>query len=243
MDLNLPKLIAHRGASRLAPENTLASLIIAHQLGARWVEFDLMLTADDVPIIFHDRTLDRTTNGKGKISKQSYNKLLALDAGSWFDTKFKGEKIPTLAEYLQTAAKLQMGLNIELKAMAGKEIQLAKVLLELLQQYWSPELPPPLISSFSFSNLLAVKALQSKYPLALIVKDWRVEHVEIAKSLNCYSIHVNQLKVTKAAVDFNTKAGLKTLAYTVNALIRAQELFAMGVRAIFSDVPDLLGLV
>src|SRR3990167_2302278 len=93
-------VIAHRGASHLAPENTLASFIMASELPIEWVEFDVMLSKDQVPVVFHDDTLSRTTNGTGFIDQFTFDELRNLDAGSWFSSRFVGEKIPSLSEVI-----------------------------------------------------------------------------------------------------------------------------------------------
>src|SRR5580658_7344129 len=95
-----PPVIAHRGASAQAPENTMAAFRLATESGAKWVEFDVHLTQDGVPVIMHDDTLDRTTDGKGKIADASWADVQKLDAGSWFDKRFKGERVPHLDEVL-----------------------------------------------------------------------------------------------------------------------------------------------
>jgi glycerophosphoryl diester phosphodiesterase len=114
-----PPLIAHRGASAYAPENTLAAFIKAQQLGVRWVEFDVMLTRCGEVVVIHDETLERTTDGVGEVSHYPYSYLQTLDAGSWFGAQFKGEKIPTLKEVLVFLAQHSMCVNVEVKAQAG----------------------------------------------------------------------------------------------------------------------------
>src|ERR1700730_3386827 len=104
--MQLPRVIGHRGACRYAPENTLASLYKAKQLGATWVEVDAMLTADDTVILMHDERVDRTTNGHGLVSAMSYAQIAQLDAGCWFAADFAGERVPTLLEFLHEAAQL-----------------------------------------------------------------------------------------------------------------------------------------
>ena len=94
----LQPVIGHRGAAARAPENTLAGLRRARELGAAWVEFDVMLTADRVPVLIHDETLERTTTGRGEVARHTAAEIRALDAGGWFAPEFAGERVPTLAE-------------------------------------------------------------------------------------------------------------------------------------------------
>src|SRR3990167_7450135 len=111
----LPPVIAHRGASAYAPENTLAAFRKAHDLGIQWIEFDVMLSADHVPIIFHDNLLDRTTNGRGEVGDFSFKALHELDAGAWFNPKFSGEHIPSLQDTVAFLRQTGMAANIEIK--------------------------------------------------------------------------------------------------------------------------------
>ena len=125
-----PPVIAHRGASVYAPENTLAAFTKAAQLNIKWVEFDVMQAACGEPIIFHDETLDRTTNAKGDVSQQPYAYLQTLDAGTWFHPRFAGERIPTLKQVLQFLRDTKIAANIEIKALPKN----AAVEIEALMQ-------------------------------------------------------------------------------------------------------------
>src|SRR5262245_53822372 len=125
------KVIAHRGANLITPENTISALRRAASLGATWVEFDVELTADGQPVIFHDDNLDRTTNGRGRISKTRFAAIQTLDAGSWFSEEFKGERIPTLAEWLQAAAECHMGINLEMKPVRRAKLMAREVIKNL----------------------------------------------------------------------------------------------------------------
>lgn len=240
MELSLSKIIAHRGAPRFAPENTLASLEMAKAHGAEWTEFDVTLSADNVVVVFHDNTLDRTTNGHGKITKKTYSELQALDAGSWFAPQFHTCKIPTLEEYIKFAAKLNLAINVELKTIGLKRIkQLVISVLAILNEHWPKELPPPLLSSFSIANLKMLRKLNCRYPIALNCAKPRRRKLSLAKKLGCYSIHCSKKHITPKVVLVNTKNNCKTLSYTVNDPNEAAALFNMGVTAIFSDIPDL----
>jgi glycerophosphoryl diester phosphodiesterase len=229
MDIELPKLIAHRAGAGLAPENTLNALVSAKQNGALWVEFDVMQTLDDVPIIFHDETLARIAKVPGKVADKTFAELSALDAD-----------IPTLEQYIQKAAELKLGINIELKAPKSKASLLVKQVLSVLTQYWNKTLPTPLISSFPVPNLIALNEANCPYPIGLNVNEWSPECVMLAKKLGCYSIHVNQQYITPSCIKLNNENNLKTLAYTINDTATAQKLFEMGVTAVFSDFPNLL---
>lgn len=156
--LSLPQLIAHRGAPRVAPENTLAALEAAYQRGATWVECDVQLTADGIPVIFHDDTLQRTTNGRGRLCTFRYEELATLDAGRWFSAAFAGEPIPRLEDWLALALRHQMGVNLELKldARDSRVQPLVEAVMQVLTKQWPLSAPPPLLSSFSAEVVLAL---------------------------------------------------------------------------------------
>lgn len=239
-ELQLPKLIAHRGASLSAPENTLASLIKAKEMGAKWVEFDVRLTHDKKAIIMHDDTLDRTTNGEGLIADFDFSEIKDLDAGSWFDRKYRGESIPTLSQYLQVAAKLSLGINVELKATESQAQSLVSCVLKTLKQYWPEHLPTPLISSGSQACLVALKHYYSSYFYGYILSEWSDDWKKIMKTLSCISLHVDYQYLNIERVAAIKICDKKVLAYTVDEEPIAQSLFDMGVDAIFSNNPKLL---
>lgn len=225
--LNIPQYIAHRGVPARVPENTIASLREAKRLGATWVEFDVMLTKDDIPIIMHDWRLDRTTNGKGKVSELIASKIAALDAGN-------GERVPTLTEWLKIAAELELGINVEIKSKSDKAALLAEKVFHALK-VWPAHLPSPLVSSAHYPCLKAYKALDSHANLAFIVNrvplDWRKK----LAAINAVGIVINYQKITSNQVGKLKAAGYHILAYTVNNTIKAEQLFKMGVDSVFTD--------
>jgi len=136
LSLNLPPVIGHRGTANLAPENTLAGIRRAQEEGAGWVEFDVKLTSDGIPILMHDDRLGRTTNGKGKVALASLKDIQALDAGSWFAPEFAGERVPTLRATLELCIELGLGINVELKPCPGREQETAEIALQTLVDAW-----------------------------------------------------------------------------------------------------------
>ncbi|MDF2866655.1 MAG: glycerophosphodiester phosphodiesterase [Gammaproteobacteria bacterium] len=235
--LHLPKLIGHRGVKGLAPENTLASFKKAKELGFSWVEFDVMLTACGEAIVFHDPLLRRTTNGKGRVARKTYAELSKLDAGTWFNSEFVNEPIPTLQQTIQCLAQLGLQANIEIKPTRGTDIATAQKTLEIIHEYWPQQLAKPLISSFSQLSLATVYALDSSLPLAMLYnklpRDWK----KTAEAFNCVSINLNQKYVTLAQITQIKQTGRLVLAYTVNDSQRAELLLDWGVDAVFTDYP------
>lgn len=238
--LNVPHLIAHRGASAYAPENTLISMHRAQAMGATWVEYDVRLTACGTVIVFHDELLSRTTNGEGVVVDTPYKQIQQLDAGSWFAREFLNERVPTFVDMLNCLAKLKLSMNIELKPTPGTEIMLVEKTLELLKNYWPINLSLPLISSFSELCLQTVKALAPELPVGLLLLQWRTGWDIIAQELACSSINVNSSIVTKEKVLKAKEIVPHVLSFVVDSRAEAERLFALGVDAVFSDFPDLL---
>lgn len=231
--LSLPPVIGHRGACGYEPENTLASFAKAADLGCRMVEFDVRLTADGVPIAFHDDTLDRRTDGRGPVGARTLAELRRLDAG-------KGERIPTLEDVLRLCLGRSLGVNIELKPDAGAERRTAVAAVELAARLWPSDRAPPLLSSFREAALEAAAGVCPAWPRGLLVervpRDWRGR----AERLGCAALHANHRTLTPARVAALKAGGLVVLAYTVNDRRRAGDLWRWGVDAVFSDVPDQL---
>lgn len=241
MQLQLPKVIAHRGASAYAPENTLAAFAKAYELGATWIELDVMLTRCGEIVIFHDDSLARTTNARGKLADFDYANLAKLDAGSWLNKKFKGESIPTLAMLIEFLHQYPLGVNIELKPAIGDEMRLVRKLLTTLSAW--PEHIPLLLSSFSLRSLellQEMQEIQGKWPIGLLQDRLQPDYLSLAKSLNCMSIHVNYQHLTKHICETIKNADFLLLSYTVNRLSRAKTLWDWGVDSVFTDYPDRL---
>lgn len=238
--LCLPPVIGHRGAAGHAPENTLAGFRHAARLGVAWVEFDVQLTADAVPVVIHDHTLDRTTDGYGQIRRCSLERLRRFDAGGWMHPAYIGERIPTLAEVLAELAGAGMGCNIELKPQKGREAETARVALQTALSLWPGHLPPPLISSFAEVALVTARETAPDWPRGFLAgklpPDWR----QRVDALGCASVALYHRRVTPAVAAQVRGAGFPLLAYTVNDPARARLLWSWGVSSIFSDVPDLV---
>ena len=236
----LPPVIGHRGAAASAPENTLAGLRRAAALGVRWVEFDVRLTADDMPILLHDTRLERTTDGQGRAAALPLALIRRLDAGSWFAPGFAGERVPTLEEVLLLLGELGLGANVELKAERGRARRTGARVAAAIARSWPSGLPPPIVSSFLPLALAGVREQAPELACGLlfraIPKNWRV----VAQRLGCATIHADQRFLNPAIVAEVRRLSYSLLAYTVNDAARARSLFDWGVTAVFSDVPDAI---
>lgn len=226
--------IAHRGASRLAPENTLSALTLAKAHNATWVEADVMLTQDHVPIIFHDTNLARITGCHRRVASTPYAKIQTLDAGSWFAPTYAYEPIPTLEQYVKTAAALGLAFNLELKATPGNEMYLAEQVKACFEQHWPRDLPYR-FSSFYPANLQAIRSLSETAPLGLNCVRLTKRHLAFAALMHCQSIHLSRLTVTLPLVQQLHAAQFAVWVYTVNDLDEGQRLAEWGVEAVFTD--------
>src|SRR4026208_1069743 len=138
-----PRLIAHRGGGVLAPENTLAGLELARNLGFEAVEFDVKLTEDGTPVLMHDDTLDRTTDGHGLVSEHAYVEIAELDAGTWFGNEFIGEPGPAFAAASALCQQARLWANVEIKPCPGRERETGEVVARMAKLLWSgADLPP-----------------------------------------------------------------------------------------------------
>ncbi|MEM9684024.1 MAG: glycerophosphodiester phosphodiesterase [Pseudomonadota bacterium] len=238
--LSFPRLIGHRGVAGHAPENTLAGIRQASVFGLRWVEFDVALTADNEPVLMHDDSIDRTTNGKGKLAALALGNLEGLDAGSWHSPAFAGEAVPTLMRALETARGLGLGINVEIKPTKGRDAETGAIVAQRVAAAWPGELPPPLLSSFKIDALRAAQSAAPSvgrgYLMRRLHRGWQRE----AAALDCVSVHCGQRLLSRRAAAEVRQAGYRLFSYTVNDASRARLLYDWGVESLFTDYPDRL---
>lgn len=233
-----PPVIAHRGASGHAPENTMSAFVKAAQLGIKWIEFDVMLAACGEPIIFHDDNLERTTTGKGEVGSYPYAFLRTLDAGSWMQPRFSGETIPTLKHVIEFLNNAKISANVEIKAKPGQEEALIVRVLEEMSEFLSATKSTILFSSFSRDALHLLRKHSPDCLLGLLMHEWEPNWKDVCQALNCASVNVNQEVMTHERAQEVKHVGKPLLCYTVNNPARARELYSWGVDAVFSDYPD-----
>ena len=227
-----PPVIAHRGASAAAPENTSAAFLAAKRLGFSWIECDVMLSDMGEIVVIHDDTLERTTNGQGRVIDCPYALLKTYDAGSWFHPDFSSERILTLEALLSLLSELSCSANIEIKSLEGFEEETVKRVIAILQ---TCQHPPILLSSFSKVALRMVRSIDCHVPLGLLMHEWDEGWADEARALSCTSVHVHHTILTADRIEQIKSSNYLLLAYTVNDVSRAKELLASGVDAVFSD--------
>jgi glycerophosphoryl diester phosphodiesterase len=234
-----PIIFGHRGASAYAPENTLAAFRLALAQGADGFELDVTLSADGVPVVIHDDTVDRTTNGQGRVDALTLAQLQALDAGysAKFGTHFAGERLPTLAAVLTELGPRAL-INIELKQdpSVGRTLA-AQVVARVREQRLTQRV---LISSFYYDNLQRVRALEPTLPVGLLydpTEPWRVAQAWLASGVRAEAHHPHHTlfnPLTRALY-----RPYRVNVWTVNAEADLQRLMALGVDGVITDCPDV----
>jgi len=230
--------IAHRGAGKLAPENTLAAMRLGASLGYTMFEFDVQTSAEGELVLMHDLTVDRTTNGRGMVAQLSLRELQALDAGSWLDARFAGERIPTLAQVRDWLAAGGLRANIEIKPGSGLEESTGRAVALEVRQHWMSMPVVPLLSSFSEAALAAARDAAPELPRALLVKtvpdDWR----QRCRVLGCVALDAHHAGVDASLVQAVHAEGMRMITYTVNDPERVLWLESIGVDAVITDAVD-----
>ncbi|MGQ0676704.1 MAG: glycerophosphodiester phosphodiesterase [Rhodospirillales bacterium] len=237
-DLAQIRVIAHRGASLYAPENTLAAFELAADQGAEAIECDAKLTRDGAVILMHDDTLDRTSTGKGAVRRFDLNAIRALDAGAWFDPRFEGQRVPTLEEAMAVWARRGLFPQIEIKPCPGRAAETGAEVARATAKLWPGHLPRPLLSSFAMLSLQAAREAAPTLPRAWLTERLPQDWQRRIERLGCVALHCNHKHLTEAAARRIKDAGLALRCFTVNEPGHARRLFGWGVDAVFTDSPD-----
>lgn len=229
-------VIAHRGASGHAPENTLAAFKRAIALGATFIETDLQLSRDTRFVAIHDDTVDRTTNGHGKVHDLTLGELRRLDAGSWFGSEFTGERVPTLEEILEFAKKHDVVFYLELKPTGswGGEHALIGALRS------SGEIARTIVISFDASILATLRKIEPTLMTGLLFDGQLEEPLARAVEIGARQLAVRGDLVTPALLAEARKRDLQVVCWTVNQPAHMRLLIEAGVAGIMSDYPDRL---
>ena len=235
------RLVAHRGAGKLAPENTLAAFQLGFAHGYRMFECDIKLSSDNVGYLMHDSTLDRTTNGKGSPLAMPWAQLQRLDAGAWHSAQYAGERVPTLqliTDFIQSNNCL---INFEIKPVPGAEAQTGAEVARQVRALWQGQATPPLLSSFSEEALSAARDAAPELPRALLATrvppaDWLAR----CQALGCVAFASHYSVMTPEVIARCDAAGLRKVVYTVNDAATALALLAAGVDTVITDEVALI---
>ena len=230
MSLSLPRWIVHRGGGCLAPENTLAGIRRAAALGFAAVEFDVMLSGDGTPVLIHDETLERTTNGRGRVADTPDAVLFGLDAG--------GEPVPRFVDAARLCRELGLLANVEIKPSAGADRATAETVVRLAGGLWRGAERQLLLSSFSQTALDVARNLAPELACGLLFETPPADWADVARRLQVATLHVAAAGFDDDLAGEARDRGLPVLCYTVDDPAEAEMLFARGAAALFTDRPD-----
>ncbi len=222
--LQLPKVIGHRGAMAYAPENTLESFREAKRRGASWVEIDVKLTSDNVPIVMHDASLKRTTGVDRLVARTPRAELPAV--------------VPTFEEAIACFQELGLGCNVEIKPCEGREAETARVTVATLRRAWPQTLPQPLLSSFKDVSLAAAQEAAPEFARALLTSELAENWKQRAQAVGAAGMNVGSKKLTAAGAVAIKRAGFALSVWTVNDPDEARAIVGMGADCIITDAPD-----
>lgn len=231
-------LIAHRGASAVAPENTLIAVEIAAKLGARWVETDVRLTSDGGLVMIHDATLDRTTSGHGRVISTTTQEICQSDAGSWFSNEYSNEQVPDLRSYLQCVLDCGMSLQLELKENSGREEELVAAVVAELQTTWPISDKGLFVSGFSERITRLCADALPEVPRALATEFLPEDPAKRLVDARCQILHV-QADVTDPRALLRHPE-IEFGVATINDPEIAERFLNAGCTSILSDHVDLL---
>lgn len=230
---------AHRGASAVAPENTIAAFKAAAEQGARWVELDVALLADDTLVVIHDDSVDRTTSGKGSLGALTHADVAKFDAGAWFDAKYAGERLSTLAEVIKALGEFGLSANVEIKQ--HKHHKSLDQLVRAVQADINKRDPKTeiMISSFDPEALKAMHALEPDLEMAMLwgrpPEDW----ADKLKTIPATTIHMHYKALSIGMLEETSKNGIKVRAWTCNNPVELVSFWGAGLTGVITDNPKL----
>ncbi|MET2851765.1 glycerophosphodiester phosphodiesterase family protein [Vibrio owensii] len=228
-------LIGHRGVAGKFPENTKVSVQAAIDLGLNWIEVDVQPTKDNVLVVCHDHTVNRCSNGKGRVDQMTLSELKALDFGRWFSDEFANESIMTLSELLELAAENDLNLNIEVKVDHHSANDVAQMVAQTLLDGPLPK-ERILLSSFSHDVIRALHKHCEGYRLGVLSEFFTRKDRLLLEEVDAYSCNLNINWVRSRQINKLQQAGYKVMCYTVNNPNKLKHLPILD--GIFSDHPS-----
>lgn len=240
-----PIVIAHRGASSTAPENTLASFEEAMKAGTDAIELDAQLTNDNAVVVIHDKRLDRTTNGRGRIRDHTLSSIQSYSAGAWFHKKFAKERVPAIEEVFEIV-RGRVGINIELKQEPGvPDAELLKQTLHVIKNFRAGEYV--LLSSFHHGLIKLVREFDSTIMTGIlyhVLSHAPLSRLRLTKKASAQFFLCSKRAITQRSVSSLHKHNILTGVYTVNSERECQKMLRFGVDCLFTDDPAaIVGLI
>jgi len=233
-----PLWIAHRGAGKLAPENTLAAFRVGAAHGYRAFECDVKLSADGEPFLLHDATLERTAGREGVAGERPWQTLSRLDVGSWHSAAFAGEPPPRLEAIARYCIGNGHALNIEIKPTPGHDEETGHVVAKHAATLWNGQALKPLLSSFQPNALATARDAEPSLPRALLLDTLRTGWLAEAQGLGCMAIVANFRVLDASVIAQAHTAGLRVASYTVNDIDQVNRLREAGIDGLITDAID-----
>jgi glycerophosphoryl diester phosphodiesterase len=239
MNMTQPSVlvIAHRGAKGEAPENTLAAFRLGLEQGCDAIELDIHLSKDGEIIVIHDFTIDRTTNMKGVVNELTLLQLKQADAGCWFNSRFEGERIPTLEEVFDLVPPEVM-INVEIKDSYDRMLE--PTLVELMKR--KNRVHNVVVSSFDHKSLMFLKLLLPEVKIGLLYEINPGSHVNLATGLGVpvFSLHPNFKRINREDIREALHKGIEVFPYTINDTSKMRQAIEYGASGIITDFPGKL---
>jgi glycerophosphoryl diester phosphodiesterase len=238
-----PRFVAHRGGGWLAPENTLAAMRVGYAHGYRMVEIDVRLSGDGTLVLMHDDTVERTTNGIGRVGGMTWGELARLDAGHGTrdrHAQFAGEPIPSFESIARWCLANGVALNIEIKPCPGREVETGCAVALDAQRLWRNARMPPLISSFEEASLVAARSVAPEFPRALLQEKLTADWPERLERRGCIALDANFRELSGEIVADAHRRGYLVATYTPNEQAAVDALIGWGVDCIITDAIDLI---
>jgi len=237
-----PLIMGHRGYQAQYPENTMVSFLAAVEAGAQFVELDVTLSRDQEVVVMHDDTIDRTTDGSGRVADYDLHALRQLDAGSWFDPRFTGERIPSLKEVLEQVAP-KAHINIEIKAHQSTDSGLiGQVEQEVVDLVLTKNVRKRvLVSSFDSEVLRKIKQLDPAMDVALISKKSPLNETRaLCLELGVFSYHPHLASIDRDLVETLHKTGVHVFPWNIEDAEDIRHAFSLGVDGLIAKDPLLV---
>ncbi|WNJ97715.1 glycerophosphoryl diester phosphodiesterase [Vibrio ruber] len=231
------QVMAHRGYSSQAPENTLAAFKKAIAFGCQWIELDVQLTADQIPVVIHDQTLERCTDGVGKIADLTFNELTQYSAGHWFDQTFSDETVPSLEATLQLAKQHHINLNIELKLYPEDDETLLCQRVAAVIDAAGIAKEQLLFSSFSVTALAAMQHIMPEIRRGLLWETMPADAFDTLTMLGAFSVHCDYRHLNQQQAAAIKQRGYALYCYTPNQPLEVEGHWQWGVDMMITDKP------
>ena len=232
------RIIAHRGASHAAPENTLAAFREAARQGARWFEFDVSLLGDGTPVVHHDGTLDRCTDSTGPLGSMTAADIAGIDAGSWFGAQFAAEPLAILDQALDLIDELDLSANLEMKPHDAAPEPIAKAVAKALgARPWARD--RILVSSFRIDALATLRQIMPEQPLAVLYYNPPADWPEVLAGLRASSLHIWHEFLTEDILAQAQEHGFHVRVFTINEPARMVPFRTAGLTSVITDRPPL----